>query len=91
MPKNLGFVITESLIDKDIILGRDFMKKYNVIINHGTDEIHIDAALDNEKLNDPMCYVTETREILPNTENVVKCHTHLISKDRQVLFTPDNV
>jgi hypothetical protein len=30
-------VITESLIDKDLIIGRDFLKKYNVTINHGTD------------------------------------------------------
>jgi hypothetical protein len=33
------FVITESLVDKDMILGRDFMKAYKVVIDHGTDEI----------------------------------------------------
>ncbi len=50
-------VITESLIDKDLIIGRDFLKKYNVTINHGTDTIFIDKASMNQKLSDPFCYV----------------------------------
>ena len=58
-------VITESLIDKDLIIGRDFLKKYNVTINHGTDEILIDKASINQKLSDSVCYVKEEREFLP--------------------------
>jgi hypothetical protein len=53
------------LIDKDLIIGRDFLKKYNVTINHGTDEILIDKASINQKLSDSVCYVKEAREFLP--------------------------
>ena len=83
-------VITESLIDKDVILGRDFLKKYNVVINHGTDEIKIDKVLDTNKLSDPVCYFVSAKEIVPGTENVIKCHTNVISAGKDVLFTPSH-
>ena len=83
-------VITDSLIDKDVIIGRDFLKKYSVIINHGTDEISISKPLDSQKLSDPVCYVAEIREIIPYTENVIKCHTSVIPGNKEVLFSPCN-
>ena len=83
-------VITENLVDKDLILGRDFMKKYNVVINHGTDEIRIDKVEESGKLSDPMCYVVESREILPHTENIIKCRTNFIPAGKQVLLEPCN-
>ncbi len=64
-------VITESLIAKDLIIGRDFLKKYNVTINHGTDEISIDKASIDQKLSDLVCYVTEAREVLANCEQLL--------------------
>ena len=81
-------VITESLIDKDVILGRGFLKKYHVVINHGTDEIKIDKVLDTNKLSDPVCYVVSAKEIVPRTGNVIKCHTNVIPAGKDVLFTP---
>jgi hypothetical protein len=87
---NHSVVITDSLIDKDVVLGRDFLKKYNVTINHGTDEIHIDKPLNRNKLTDPICYVAERRELPSNTENVVKCHSNVISVFKEVLFSPSN-
>jgi len=84
-------VITESLIDRDLIIGRDFLKKYNVTINHGTDEIFIDKASINQKLSDPVCYVVETQEVLAKSETIIKCHTNLIPENQEVLFTPCNV
>ncbi len=83
-------VITESLIDKDLIIGRDFLKKYNVTINHGTDTIFIDKASMNQKLSDPVCYVVETQEVLRNCEIIIKCHRNLIPANQEVLFTPYN-
>jgi hypothetical protein len=88
---NHSVVITDSLIDKDVVLGRDFLKKYNVTINHGTDEIHIDKPLNRNKLTDPICYVAERRELPSNTENVVKCHSNVISVFKEVLFSPSNI
>ena len=84
-----SFVITESLVEKDMILGRDFLKTYEVVIDHGTDEIIIKKSLNLQKFTDPVCYSVETKVLEPNTENFVTCHSNVISGGRNVLFTPD--
>ena len=83
------FVITESLVEKDMILGRDFLKAYEVVIDHGTDQITIKKSLNLHKATDPVCYTIETKVLEPNTENVLNCHSDVVPEGRNVLFTPD--
>jgi hypothetical protein len=72
-----------------MILGREFLKAYEVVIDHGTDEIVIKKTLNLQKFTDPVCYSVETKVLEPNTENFVTCHSNVISGGRNVLLTPD--
>ncbi|RNA22642.1 tetratricopeptide repeat [Brachionus plicatilis] len=40
-----NFIVTDSLSEKDLILGRDFMKKYGAIIDHAKGSITLDVNI----------------------------------------------
>jgi hypothetical protein len=40
------FIVTDNLHGKDMLIGRDFLKRYNVIIDNGRDVITLDKPKD---------------------------------------------
>ncbi len=91
-----SFIISDKLGDKEMIIGRDFLKQHHVIVDHGLDKITIrkPVKFNNEKELEPMP-ITEVNGILikdlvvaPCSEVVVKCHTSSSFAGKDLVFTP---
>ena len=85
------FIVSKSLSNKEIILGRDFLKANNVQINHGTDSIRINHPSEPKievKPNPSRCNVyTYNITVEPRVEALVKCKTDA-KPGEDVLFSP---
>ncbi|RMZ95285.1 hypothetical protein BpHYR1_050661 [Brachionus plicatilis] len=88
-----SFVITASLRDKDIILGRDFLKKYGVVIDHSNDEIMIDENFCDLKgdwynaVHQSPCVTVNHVVLEPRSESYVKCRGVNSLSEKDVMFT----
>ncbi len=95
------FICTEKLHDKDMIIGREFLKAYNVIIDHGHDRITLDKRPHNasdlpSKILQPqpslrestVCVTLDTVVIEPYSEKLIKCAVNQL-EGAQILFLPD--
>ena len=93
---NHSFIISDKLGDKEIIIGRDFMKKHGVVIDHGADSIKIRKPIkfNNEKEREPMPIsevngiLVRDRVVAPRSEVIVLCHTTLGFAGKDVVFVP---
>lgn len=65
------FIITKSLVDKEIILGRDFMRSNHVVIDHGKDRITIRQQVKFNNVGSKRVQPLEVNSILLN-DTVVK-------------------
>lgn len=87
-----NFIISRSLGDKEIILGRDILKSFSVQIDHGFDKITIRDEKKNcsFELNsfETICCLVESVPVPPCSEKVVKCHTSSDLYGEDVLFSP---
>ena len=91
-------VLTKALVDKDVILGRDFLKAHEVVIDHGKDIITIskpDAkrvkAFEGELVGlDKACVVVDSVELKARSETVVKCAVlEAACENQEVIFVPN--
>ena len=78
-----------------MILGRDFLKSHNVIIDHGNDSITLTkptrvAAGEHLKANlpDRQCALVNSVIIEPRSERVVACRVSNAEDSKIVLFSP---
>ena len=71
------FVIASSVKKHDAIIGRDFLKKHKVLIDHNSDSITIEgnSVPDNFKPNSSVnnCLVEDTIVVEPNSQRLIKC------------------
>ena len=92
------FIVTNNIRDKEIILGRDFLKLYNVVIDHGSDSIVMktpNKTIVEEKVTfndrERPCVLLNNIIVEPRTEKVVKCRVSDPVDKEVVLFNPSNV
>lgn len=92
---NQSFIITKSLQDKEILLGRDFMKPNNVVVDHGADSIQIRRQIKFNNKGDPVQLLSNIGSLLvnnisikPKVEAIVKCHVAALWSGRDVVFEP---
>ena len=58
---NHDFIVTESLHGKEMIIGRDFMKLHNAIIDHGKDLITLDKPkMNQEEFSETECELSKS-------------------------------
>ena len=63
------FIVTENIKGKDMIIGRDFMKLYNVVIKNGNDSIEIDKP--NKPVTDmPGVPIENIKQAQENTASI---------------------
>jgi hypothetical protein len=86
--------VSESFGDKELILGRDFMRANRVVVDHGTDKITIRKQI---KFNNGSvkaaaievnCVVAQNTSIKEKSEQIVKVHVTVSHAGKDVLFTP---
>jgi hypothetical protein len=78
------FIVTEGIVDKQVILGRDFLKKNGVVINHGSDSISINSSQSNGPcicLGNEVCALVNNVTVEPNSEHLVDCRFKSILRD----------
>lgn len=79
---NHSFVISTQLKDRDVILGRDFLKASGVVIDHGSDVItirrHVTAT----------CVVAEPIVVPPQSQSIVYCTTDETMINTLAIFEP---
>jgi hypothetical protein len=75
-------IITDKIIGKRLILGRDFLKANGVVIDHAIDKLAVRGPSGGlQELGDPRqsCAVNTTVVIKPWVEQVVKCKTDRVN------------
>ena len=94
------FIVTDNLHGKDMLIGRDFMKLYNVLIDNGRDVITLDkpnnyrgSELESvTKISnlhrERACTVLYTTTIEANSESFVKCVVDESIGNETILFNP---
>ena len=88
------FIVTDSIPDKEMIIGRDFLKLYNFIIDHGKDLITLDKPCDKSECFTSevvSCSVMSSVTIEAHSEQIVKCVADDSFRGKTVLFTPNEV
>lgn len=84
------FVISDEVKSERALVGRDFLKKYRAIVNHGTDEIKLNQR-DNEifSLTKINCKLSEKVIIPPQSVNIIKTTIPTVHIDKTILFEPN--
>ena len=86
-------IVTNSLETKDVILGRDFLKRFGVIIDHGNDTVSIDVNSNDIKnwdheLGQFACVSLNQVVLEPLSESLVVCKSLNATPNKDLVLTP---
>jgi hypothetical protein len=80
------FVITDALPARDLILGRDFLRASQAIVDHSSDTIQFRCVSDSRTAK---CQLSEAVTLPPNSQSIVYCYADEAYVNEIALFEPE--